>query len=154
AGAMGVGQALTINTTASDRGYTGQEALDAVQLDDYNARLYDPSLGRFLSVDPLIGHPESTQGINPYSYVENNPLNRVDPTGEADASGMTCKPGSGGATVCTEVPTGSHIPQTTTVSQGAGGQAVTSGSGSMPGGRMATSTDGNSSLRSHTRKGI
>ncbi|MGH9438660.1 MAG: RHS repeat-associated core domain-containing protein, partial [Terriglobia bacterium] len=82
AGAMGVGQALTINTTASDRGYTGQEGLDAVQLDDYNARLYDPGLGRFLSVDPLIGHPESTQGINPYSYVENNPLSRTDPTGE------------------------------------------------------------------------
>ncbi|MGH2509343.1 MAG: RHS repeat-associated core domain-containing protein, partial [Ktedonobacteraceae bacterium] len=59
-----------------------QEALDAVQLDDYNARLYDPALGRFLSVDPLIGHPESTQGINPYSYVENNPLNKTDPTGE------------------------------------------------------------------------
>ncbi|MGH9437147.1 MAG: hypothetical protein ACRD22_04440 [Terriglobia bacterium] len=35
-----------------------------------------------MSVDPLIGHPESTQGINPYSYVENNPLNRTDPTGE------------------------------------------------------------------------
>ncbi|MGH2510715.1 MAG: RHS repeat-associated core domain-containing protein, partial [Ktedonobacteraceae bacterium] len=51
-------------------------------LDDYNARLYDPRLGRFLSVDPLIGHPESTQGINPYSYVENNPLSRTDPTGE------------------------------------------------------------------------
>ncbi len=49
---------------------------------DYNARLYDPALGRFLSVDPLIGHPESTQGINPYSYVENNPLNATDPTGE------------------------------------------------------------------------
>ncbi len=81
---MTISAALTINETETDRGYTGQEALDAVQLDDYNARLYDPRLGRFLSVDPLIGHPESTQGINPYSYVENNPLNKVDPTGGMD----------------------------------------------------------------------
>ncbi|MGH7239688.1 MAG: RHS repeat-associated core domain-containing protein, partial [Candidatus Saccharimonadales bacterium] len=71
-------------------GYTGQEALDAVQLDDYNARLYDPKLGRFLSVDPLIAHPESTQGINPYSYVENNPLNATDPTGKEEVSGNAC----------------------------------------------------------------
>ena len=49
---------------------------------DYNARMYDPSLGRFLSVDPMISHPGSTQSINPYSYVENNPLNKVDPTRE------------------------------------------------------------------------
>jgi len=57
---------------------------------DYNARLYDPTLGRFLSVDPLIGHPGSTQSINPYSYVENNPLNKVDPTGEAIAGMGPC----------------------------------------------------------------
>jgi len=75
-------QALGINTGLSDRGYTGQESLDAIGLDDYNARLYDPTLGRFLSVDPLIAHPGSTQSINPYSYVENNPLNKTDPTGE------------------------------------------------------------------------
>ena len=80
-------QAVAINTTLSDRGYTGQESLDAIGLDDYNARLYDPTLGRFLSVDPLIAHPGSTQSINPYSYVENNPLNKVDPTGEADLNG-------------------------------------------------------------------
>ncbi|MGH2508716.1 MAG: RHS repeat-associated core domain-containing protein, partial [Ktedonobacteraceae bacterium] len=95
------GQALTINTTESDRGYTGQEGLDAVQLDDYNARLYDPALGRFLSVDPLIGHPESTQGINPYSYVENNPLSRTDPTGET-GTGPSCS-GSGDNQVCQTV---------------------------------------------------
>ena len=82
---MTISAALTINQTETDRGYTGQEALDAVQLDDYNARLYDPRLGRFLSVDPLIGHPKSTQGINPYSYVENDPLNKVDPTGRPTA---------------------------------------------------------------------
>ena len=96
---MTISAALTINQTETDRGYTGQEALDAVQLDDYNARLYDPRLGRFLSVDPLIGHPESTQGINPYSYVANNPLNATDPTGE-DQTGLcqttACPAATGG----------------------------------------------------------
>src|SRR5699024_9590808 len=55
---------------------------------DYNARLYDPKLGRFLSVDPLIAHPSSTQAINPYSYVENNPLNKTDPTGMASVCSL------------------------------------------------------------------
>jgi|GEM_PF-1717950 len=86
-GWLGYGQMLAINERDDDKGYTGQEGLDAVGLDDYNARLYDPKVGRFLSVDPKIGHPESTQGINPYSYVENNPLNKTDPTGEASVSG-------------------------------------------------------------------
>lgn len=74
---------MQINTTLTDKGYTAQESLDSVGLDDYNARLYDPALGRFLSTDPLISHPGSTQSINPYTYVENNPLNKTDPTGES-----------------------------------------------------------------------
>ncbi len=140
---MDTSTAWQINTTETDKGYTGQEELDAVALVNYNARLYDPALGRFLSTDPLIGHPGSTQSINPYSYVENNPLNKTDPTGEAS----TCT-GSGSNKVCTVTvtPTGSHIPQTTKVTQGANGHAVTSGPGAMPGGRIATSMDGNSSM--------
>ena len=40
-------------------------------------RYYDPSLGRFLTRDP-IGYPG---GINLYSYVENQPTAKVDPRG-------------------------------------------------------------------------
>ncbi len=109
---------------------------------DYNARLYDPSLGRFLSVDPLIGHPGSTQGINPYSYVANNPLNKTDPTGE-----MSCTPSGAGKTVtCTNTPLGSRIPQKTTVKVGSNGKVTTSGAGALPDGGIAMSTDGTSSL--------
>jgi len=39
AAVLTTGQAISINTTLSDRGYTGQESLDAIGLDDYNARL-------------------------------------------------------------------------------------------------------------------
>ncbi|HEY5971907.1 MAG TPA: RHS repeat-associated core domain-containing protein, partial [Pseudoxanthomonas sp.] len=46
-------------------------------------RVYDPNLGRFLSVDPLIQSTTSTQSQNAYSYVMNNPLSSIDPSGYA-----------------------------------------------------------------------
>lgn len=55
-------------------------------LDYMHARYYDPNLGRFLSVDPefdlekMLGNP---QMWNRYTYVTDNPLRYVDPTGRA-----------------------------------------------------------------------
>ena len=46
-----------------------------------NGRVYDYNLGRFMSVDPFIQSPSSTQSVNPYSYIMNNPLAGTDPTG-------------------------------------------------------------------------
>jgi len=46
-----------------------------------NGRVYDYNLGRFMSVDPFIQSPTSTQSVNPYSYIMNNPLAGTDPTG-------------------------------------------------------------------------
>ena len=46
-----------------------------------NGRLYDPTIGRFLSADPTIQHPTNTQNLNRYSYCGNNPINYTDPTG-------------------------------------------------------------------------
>ncbi len=44
-------------------------------------RVYDPSIGRFLSADPHIQAPGNLQSFNRYSYVVNNPLSLVDPSG-------------------------------------------------------------------------
>jgi len=63
------------------RGFTGHEHLDTLGLIHMNGRVYDPELGRFLSADPVVQFPASTQGLDRYSYVLNNPLSATDPTG-------------------------------------------------------------------------
>ena len=67
-------------------GYTGQRFEPAPALYDYGARWYDPALGRFLQPDPIVGDPFDPQNLNRYSYVGNDPGNRVDPSGMADNS--------------------------------------------------------------------
>jgi RHS repeat-associated protein len=62
-------------------GFTGQESITDIGLIHMNGRIYDPNLGRFLSADPLIQAPYNSQSYNRYSYVMNNPLSMIDPTG-------------------------------------------------------------------------
>ena len=60
--------------------YTGKE-LDSTGLYYYEARYYDPSLGRFISADTIVPRPRDPQEFNRYSYAGNNPLIYTDPTG-------------------------------------------------------------------------
>ncbi len=72
-----------IGTLASvvSRGFTGHESLDSLGLVHMGGRVYNPLLGRFLTPDPTVQFPFSTQGLNRYTYVNNNPLSFIDPTG-------------------------------------------------------------------------
>lgn len=63
------------------RGYTDHTMLDNLNLIHMNGRVQDPLLGRFISADPFVPDPLSTQGFNRYSYLENRPLSLVDPSG-------------------------------------------------------------------------
>lgn len=65
----------------SRRGYTGHEHLDHFGLIHMNGRIYDSQIGRFLSADPTMQYPYSTQGQNRFAYVQNNPLKYVDKSG-------------------------------------------------------------------------
>ena len=73
---------VAFETNITTKGFTGHETIDGTGLVHMKARIYDPKLGRFLSADRVIQDPYSTQSLNRYSYVFNNPLNATDPTGE------------------------------------------------------------------------
>ncbi len=49
-----------------------------LRLMDFNARFYDPIIGRFIQVDPL---SEKVLDWTPFRFGFNNPINVVDPTG-------------------------------------------------------------------------
>jgi RHS repeat-associated protein len=63
------------------QGYTYQTVLGSMGLNHMKGRVQDAVNGRFLSADPYISDPEYTQNYNRYSYVTNNPLTFIDPTG-------------------------------------------------------------------------
>lgn len=63
------------------QGYSGHQHLDNLDLVHMGGRVYSPSLARFVSPDPFIQFAGYSQSHNRYSYVLNNPLNLIDPTG-------------------------------------------------------------------------
>lgn len=77
----------TIVGKLTDRGFTNHEHLDELGLIHMNGRVYDPAIGRFMSADPSVPYPTNIQSYNRYSYVRNNPLVMIDPSGFCDTIG-------------------------------------------------------------------
>lgn len=61
--------------------FTGQKFDDETGLYFYNARYYDPDLGRFITADTLVPNFNNPQNLNRYTYANNNPVNNIDPSG-------------------------------------------------------------------------
>jgi RHS repeat-associated protein len=71
------------NSNASRYGFNGKEKDDELKGSgnsyDFGARIYDPRLGRFLSVDPDF---EQYPFMSPYCYAANSPIKLIDEEGK------------------------------------------------------------------------
>ena len=72
------------------RGFLNKPTSPTTGIIDMGARAYDPTLGQFLTLDPILD-TTNTHTLNGYSYTGHEPINHTDPTGLMVACG------SGGA---------------------------------------------------------
>ncbi len=86
---------FTTGTMQTDKLFTGQRDT-GLGIYYFNARFYSPKLGRFLSADTIAPSYTDPQDLNRFSYVLNNPLRYIDPTGHnwedcGNRSGYRCR---------------------------------------------------------------
>ena len=73
---------LPVYTFTGQRSFMDDPSTTAVEgfgLLDYNARMYDPAIGRFVSADSIVAG--GVQGYDRYNYVGNSPTVYTDPSG-------------------------------------------------------------------------
>ncbi|MCI3275925.1 hypothetical protein MQP27_33070 [Streptomyces sp. 7R015] len=70
----------TTATWVDNRTFLDKPTDTATALTDVGAREYDPTIGRFISLDPVF-EADSSQELNGYAYAGDNPVTESDPTG-------------------------------------------------------------------------
>ncbi len=95
--------------------YAGEYLDEETGLYHLDKRYYDPSMGRFIQEDTVEGQINNPLSLNLYTYVENDPLNMVDPDGHSPQ-----KPSR-------ETPYGGGIPSPKGGNKGGGGGGITFG---------------------------
>ncbi|MCP4749187.1 MAG: RHS repeat-associated core domain-containing protein, partial [Desulfobacteraceae bacterium] len=72
--------------SSSSYQFTDQELDKESGLYNYDARLYDPIIGRFASADTIVPGLYNSQAFDRYAYTLNNPLKYTDPSGHLGQS--------------------------------------------------------------------
>ncbi|MFD6530440.1 RHS repeat-associated core domain-containing protein [Streptomyces sp. NPDC060184] len=88
---FGESRGTTAGAWPDDKAFLGKPADTTTGLTHIGAREYDPGIGQFISVDPVLDLAD-TQQLNGYSYAGNSPVTKSDPTGlksQADRSGSS-----------------------------------------------------------------
>ncbi|WP_234352954.1 RHS repeat domain-containing protein [Streptomyces sp. NRRL B-1140] len=82
------------STWPDDKAFLGKPADGGTGLTHIGAREYDPSVGQFISVDPLLTLDQH-QSLNGYAYANQHPATSSDPTGLCDdpVGNGHCRPG-------------------------------------------------------------
>ncbi|SHI22284.1 RHS repeat-associated core domain-containing protein [Streptomyces sp. 3214.6] len=94
---FGESRGTTPSVWPDDKGFLGKPTDTDTGLTHVGAREYDPTTGRFLSVDPVLA-PEDHESLNGYAYANNTPVTMSDPTGlrPITACDQGCSDGKGG----------------------------------------------------------
>lgn len=74
-------EVASTGSTPNDFRYVGEELDPNSGFYYLRARYYDPATGRFISIDPFLGDPQSPISLHRYLYANDNPVNFTDPTG-------------------------------------------------------------------------
>ncbi len=115
----------------TDKGFLGKTGDATTGLTHIGAREYDPGIGQFISVDPVLD-PDRPQTMNGYSYAGNNPTTYSDPSGRIL---MECWTGEIKCVGGKPVTSGSG----SSSGSGSGGGSGTSGSATKPTGSSPVS---------------
>ncbi|MFD7614365.1 RHS repeat-associated core domain-containing protein [Streptomyces sp. NPDC059828] len=77
---FGSPRGTTPKSWPDDKAFLGKPADATTGLTHIGAREYDPSIGQFISVDPVLALDQH-QSLNGYAYANNTPVTSSDPTG-------------------------------------------------------------------------
>ncbi|KPI21410.1 RHS repeat-associated core domain containing protein-containing protein [Actinobacteria bacterium OK074] len=83
---FGASRAGGVGTWSDDKTFLGDTTDTTSGLTYVGAREYDSTIGRFISVDPLL-ETNDIQSLNGYTYGDNNPVTLSDPSGKG---GLAC----------------------------------------------------------------
>ncbi|MFF5846376.1 RHS repeat-associated core domain-containing protein [Streptomyces massasporeus] len=88
-----------------DKSFLGKPADESTGLTHIGAREYDPAIGQFVNVDPIMAL-DNPQTLNGYSYAGNSPVTHSDPTGlcRADQCGVGTPKGDGSGDIIKDGP--------------------------------------------------